>query len=467
MQLKITEADIKLELERRKYRKFDYYFPDSTRAGYAKHLEFMDSTRLFRECCFVAGNRTGKSETVCFCITVWMTGEYPQWWTGRRFNGPVNVLVAGETGRLVRDSLQFKLIGPPGGKGTGLIPRDRIASASSKSGVPDALDTVQVRHKSGGMSVLQFQSFDQGREAFQATSRDVVVLDEEPPLPVYEECIVRTMTTKGLILVAFTPLKGMSDTVQAIRNKARDGHASMVTATWDDSPHLSEQDKDELMAALPPHQRDARSKGIPQLGSGAVYPVAETDIVVEPFAIPKHWRKAYGMDVGWNNTAACWISHDTEADIVYVTSDYKRGQCEPSSHAQAIRARGELPGLIDPASQGRGQDDGRKLIDQYRGLGLNLTIADNAVEAGLFDIYLRMTSGRFKVFKTCQAWLEEFRMYRRDDKGRIVKENDHVMDACRYVCRSGLGIAVAAETIEKPKRDPFSVGKTNGSWMSY
>lgn len=452
------------EQQHRKFNRIEYLFPDSTRAGYAKHLDFLAGTATYRESVFCAGNRTGKSETGAYAVAIWLTGKYPPWWQGKRFSRPVNVLVVGETGRLVRDSMQAKLMGEAGRIGEGLIPLKSISDKVSKGGVPDAFDVVRVKHVSGGESILQFQSYDQGREAFQATSRDVIWLDEEPPISVYNECLIRTMTTGGIVICTFTPLKGMSETVLALQKKANDKAASFITATWDDAPHLTEKDKAELWASLPPYQRDARSKGIPQLGSGAVYPVPETDLLVKPFEIPPHWRRAYGMDVGWNNTAAVWIAHDAETDIIYVTSDYKRGQCEPSSHAAAIRVRGDLPGLIDPASQGRGQDDGRKLIDQYRVMGLNLTIADNAVEAGIFELYTRMTTGRLKIFKTCQLLIEELRLYRRDDKGRIVKENDHLLDATRYVCRSGLGIAVAAEVKDAPKKDPYAVSGRAG-WM--
>lgn len=466
-QIKITSQDVQINMRRRKYHRLAFTFPEFgpfARSGYVKHREFLAATAKRREVCFCAANRAGKSETVAYAAAVWLTGEYPDWWEGRVFNKPVNILIAGESAKLVRDSMQIKMMGQPGEHGTGLIPKDAIISTTSKSGVPDGIDTVQVRHKSGGVSVLQFASYDQGREAFQATSRDVVIEDEEPPLAIHNECLIRTMTTRGLVLLAFTPLKGMSETVLSFRRKAEDGSAAIISATWSDAPHLSEEDQRTMLAALPPYQRDARSKGIPQLGSGAVYPVPESDLIIEPFAIPKHFRKAYGMDVGWNNTAAVWIAHDAETDIIYITSDYKRGQCEPSSHAAAIRVRGDLPGLIDPASQGRGQDDGRKLIDQYRTMGLNLTIADNAVEAGIFDLYTRMTTGRLKIFKTCQLLIEELRLYRRDDKGRIVKDNDHLLDATRYVCRSGLGIAVAAEVKDAPKKDPYAVSG-RGGWM--
>lgn len=390
----------------------------------------------------MAGNRTGKSEAGAYAVTCHLTGVYPEWWTGKKFKKPTNILVAGETAKLVRDSIQKKLMGEIFEIGSGMIPKDSIVDYRPKAGIPDAIDTVRIKHKSGKESILQFQSYDQGRESFQATERHVVWLDEEPPLSIYTECLIRTMTTGGIVFMTFTPMKGVSDTVLSIQAKAANGNACIIQATWDDCGHLSDKDKEELMASLPPHQRDARSKGIPQLGSGAIYPVSESDIVIEPFPIPVFYTRCYGLDVGWNATAAIWLAHDTDADIMYVTHEYKRGQAEPAVHAAAIKSRGDwIPGVIDPASRGRTQDDGTQLINLYRDGGLNITIADNTVEAAIFDIYKRLTTGRLKIFRTCVETLGEYRLYRRDEKGKIVKENDHLMDALRYAVRSGIGIA--------------------------
>ncbi len=219
----------------------------------------------------------------------------------------------------------------------------------------------------------------------------------------------------------------------------------VVGATWDDGPHLTEEQKTELWGSIPPYQRDARSKGIPQLGSGAIYPVPESDIVVDPFTLPLYWPRSYGMDVGWNRTAAVWQAHDPETDTAYLYSEHYRGQAEPSIHAEAIRSRGKwMQGVIDPASRGRGQKDGAQLFQNYIDLGLSLTMAENGVEAGLFDVWQRLSTGRLKVFKTLQNWLAEYRLYRRDDKGAVVKTNDHLMDATRYLIVSGLHVAGCA-----------------------
>lgn len=215
-----------------------------------------------------------------------------------------------------------------------------------------------------------------------------------------------------------------------------------VMAGWDDVPHLTQQQKDREYANIPAYQRDARSKGIPQLGAGAIYPVPESELLCEPFTLPDHFLRAYGFDVGWNKTAGMHGALDRDTDILYLYAEYYRGLAEPASHAAAMRGRGDwIPGVIDPASRGRSQKDGEQLMQDYMDLGLNLTAAFNGVESGLFEVLMRMQTGRLKVFKTCQAWLTEFRLYRRDDNGKVVKTMDHLMDATRYLVVSGLDVA--------------------------
>lgn len=428
------------------------YYPDTgplRRELYPKHMAFFAAGAREKERCMLAANRVGKTEGVGgYELTLHLTGDYPAWWIGRRWSRATKWWAAGDTSKTVRDILQTKLLGPPGNiekLGTGLIPADRILRTTPKAGIPDAVESVHIRHVSGGTSVLQFKSYDQKREAFQGTEQDGILLDEEPPLDIYIECVIRTMTTDGCVMSTFTPLEGLSETVLhflpdgTIENATR----FVVMASWDDVPHLTQEQKDLLWSTIPAYQRDARSKGIPQLGAGAIYPVPESDILVDPFDIPVYWPRAYGLDVGWNRTAAIWGAYDQEAETWYLYSEHYRGQAEPSVHANSIRARGKwIPGVIDPAARGRGQKDGAILLNDYRDLGLELTEADNAVESGIYAVWERMSAGRLKVFRTLQHWLAEFRLYRRDDKGRIVKANDHAMDGTRYLIQSGRAVAI-------------------------
>lgn len=216
----------------------------------------------------------------------------------------------------------------------------------------------------------------------------------------------------------------------------------LVTAGWDNAPHLDAESKRKMLASTPPYLRKARSEGVPSIGSGAIYPVEPEDYLVDPFAIPDYWLRAYGMDVGWNRTAVVWGAWDRDADIVYLTSEHYRGQAEAPIHATAIKARGDwMHGVIDPASRGRSQVDGKRLFMLYQAQGLHIHPADNAVEAGLYDVWERLSTGRLKVFKSLQQWRREHMFYRRDDKGAIVKKDDHLMDATRYLIMSGLKVA--------------------------
>jgi Terminase RNaseH-like domain len=218
-----------------------------------------------------------------------------------------------------------------------------------------------------------------------------------------------------------------------------------VQCTWDEVPHLTQAAKDQLLDDMSPHLREARSKGIPMLGAGVIYPVPESIVLCDPFEIPEYWPKAYGMDVGWNRTAVVWGAWDRSSDIVYVYSEHYMGQAAPSVHASAIKARGAwIPGAIDPASAGASQIDGKALRIEYQKEGLDLVDANNAVEAGIHACYQRLVSGRLKVFRTCRNWTSEFRIYRRDKKGKIVKENDHLMDATKYLIMTGMGVARTA-----------------------
>lgn len=451
-------------------RKIYTYYPDEgplRRELYPKHLSFFEAGVKYRQRLMLAANRVGKTEGVGLYELVWhLTGDYPEWWNGRRFDRPIKAWAAGDTGKTVREILQSKLLGPVGQWGTGLVPGDTIERTSRGAGVADSVDSIYVRSKFGGLSQLTLKSYDQRRESFQGTEQDVILLDEEPPMDIYTECLLRTMTNNGMLMLTFTPLMGMSEVVLAflpggqIEERA-DGSKFVVMATWDDVPHLDDEVKKELWNSIPPFQRDARSKGVPQLGAGAIYPVPESDIVIPDFDIPAHWPRVYGMDVGWNRTAAVWGAIDRETNTTYLYSEHYRGQAEPIIHADSIKGRGDwIPGVIDPASRGRNQKDGDQLLQQYVELGLNLQTAVNAREAGLYAVWQRMSGGKLKVFKSLGNWLSEFRLYRRDEKGNVVKENDHLMDATRYLVVSGLQVA----TTEPVKRN-VDCGYSSGGWM--
>jgi len=455
---KIQQLELIEERKRRKSRRKIYgMYPDKgphRRELYHKHMSFFRAGAEYRERLMLAANRVGKTEGVGLYELVWHAmGEYPSWWEGRRFKRPIRAWVAGDTGKTVREILQMKLLGPIDAIGTGVLPGDAIMRTTKAAGVSEGIDSVYVKNKYGGTSIITFKSYEQGRVSFQGTEMDIILLDEEPPVDVYLECLMRTMTNKGMIMLTFTPLSGMSEVVLAFlpngEFKEADGTKFVVMATWDDAPHLTAESKQQLYAALPPYQREARSKGVPQLGSGAIYAIAEQDVQYEDFEIPDHWPRVYGLDVGWNKTAAIWGAWDRETDVVYLYGEYYRGQAEPEVHTAGIKAKGSwIHGVIDPASRGRSQKDGTKLLDEYMNQGLLLQPADNAVEAGIYTVFTRLTTGKLKISKTLGNFWSEYRLYRRDEKGKVVKSMDHLMDAMRYLIASGLSYATCEPVLK-------------------
>jgi Terminase RNaseH-like domain len=206
----------------------------------------------------------------------------------------------------------------------------------------------------------------------------------------------------------------------------------------DDVPHLSDNEKQKILASTPPWQRQARKAGVPGHGIGAIYPIPESAMIIEPFNIPAHWPRSAGMDPGWNCTAVCWFAWDVDKGGAVMYDEYYRGQEHPAVHTAGINRRGKwIPILIDPAAQKARGHDGELLIDVYRALGLNAILADNTVVSGLTECWNLLSTQQLRVFNTCTNWRKEIKLYRRDEKGEIIKKNDHLMDAMRYNVMSG------------------------------
>jgi len=242
----------------------------------------------------------------------------------------------------------------------------------------------------------------------------------------------------------------------------------VVSMTIDDVEHYTAEEKARIIASYPAHEREARTKGIPTMGSGRVFPVPEERITCAPIAIPKHWPQIIGVDFGWDHPfAAASLAWDRDADCIYVTRAYRQKEATPVIHAAAVKPWGDwIPCSWPHDGYQHDKGSGDQLSELYRAQGLNM-LAEHAthveggtgVEAGLMEMLDRMQTGRFKVFSNLAEWFEEFRLYHRLE-GKLVKERDDLLSATRYAVM----MLRFAET-EPAKWEMPSAPRPGADWM--
>jgi phage terminase large subunit-like protein len=453
---------------RRTYQQFFDFKP------YTKQKEFLDAGAKYSERLLIAGNQNGKTHIGAYEMACHLTGLYPDWWRGRRFDRPVRAWIAGETSLVVRDVQQRKLCGEPGVEaafGSGMIPKDLFADKPSLArGITDAYDTIQVKHASGGVSVGRFKSYEQGRQKFQGETLDILWLDEEPPMDIYSEGLTRTAATRGMVFMTFTPLQGPTDVVNRFLDEPSP-YRLPITMTIEDAEHISREEKDRLIASWPAHEREARARGVPMLGSGRIFTAPDDSVTEEPIEhVPPFWYKLGGVDFGIDHPFGyVLILWDKDADVIHVHHAYRVKDALPIQHADAIKRIAASVPVAWPVDGNVRRDDGKPMADHYKRHGVPMlpghaTWPDGSVstEAGILEMDEREKSGRLKYANTLTDLLEERRLYHRKD-GQIVKLKDDLLSALRTaIMMKRAARQVQLGSAGLPKRPPGD-GRARGS----
>lgn len=418
----------------------------------------------------MASNQSGKTWSAGAETAMHLTGRYPDWWQGYVFSRPVNAWVSGITGESTRDNPQRILYGQLLQPGTGMLPLNSIKDATNKRGIPNALDTLVVKWGGGGDvqaqdSLCGFKSNDQGREKWQGPTLDLVWFDEEHDWDIYSEGLTRTNVAFGPVMTTFTPLKGISEVVRRFMIE-KVGGTHITQMTIEDAPHYTAEQRAAMFAQYPPHEREARLKGIPTMGSGRVFPIEEALITCNAFAIPAYWPQICGIDFGWDHpSAGVRLAWDRDSDILYVTACHRQKEQTPAMFAASMKPWGDWLKWAWP-HDGLQHDkgSGEQLAQQYKQQGLKMLSAratfedgTNGVEAGVLEMFDRMQTGRLKVFAHLSDIFEEFRLYHRKD-GLIVKLNDDLLSAIRYA------MMMRRFAVVKAKKT-FSAGQSMG-WQA-
>ena len=422
----------------------------------------------------MAGNQLGKTLSAGFEIAYHVTGLYPEWWEGRRFPGPTSWWVANTNNETTRDNPQRVLMGEHGQWGTGTIPRSCIAKKPTMArGFPDLIDVVQVKHASGGISSIQFKAYDQGWRKFQgATLSGGIWLDEEPDdIKLYNECLARIQARGGMILITETPLLGMSDVVNLFFPEPGERFRALVQMEIEEAEHYTQEEREIIIAGYAPHQRDARARGLPLMGGGKIFTAPQSQIEVEPFAVPAYWRHIGGMDFGWGDHpfAAAHLVHDNDRNRYFLVADFKEKEMSPANHASALKhwGKGQLRWAW-PHDGNREWGTSGPLKDVYADEGLKMLPQHATWKEGGFSanaaielVIHWIANGQFKVFSSCPHFWQEYSTYHRDDNGQVVKKRDDLLDALfkavmmlRFARPLGTGQPLGA-VVEGADFDPF------------
>lgn len=432
---------------------------------YGWQVEFIAQTAHHSQCCLIAANRIGKTYTGTYIDAIHALGEYPDDWPGHKFDKAPLIWCLGYSGEKTRDLLQTPLVGRKNGDTFegGLIPADRIIGYESMTGTPNAVRTLLIRHVTGEMARIQFWSYSQGQHALMGDAVDWFHIDEEPRDPaIFPQVLVRTASGDsgkgGRGILTFTPENGRTDLV--IQFMDNPGRAQFcMQKGWDDAPHLSDAVKADLLSSFPAHQREMRTRGVPMLGHGRIYDIAEQDVTCPPFDIPAHFRVIDGMDFGFDHPQAqCQLAIDTENDCFYVTRAWKKAHISPIEAWGATKAwAANVPTAwpLDGLQTEKGSGKQQKSYYQEAGFKLLANHAtwpdgSNGVEAGIFEIRDLMLKGKFKIFAGLRDLLDEFLQYHRDENGKIAKVRDDILDAMRYAYMMRR-FAVAYGEVGKPK----------------
>lgn len=406
-----------------------------------KQADFLNTTADITA--FIAGNRCGKSMTASYMMACHLTGNYPSWWKGLRFAGPITLWACGITWIRLRDTIQTMLLGQLGRMGTGMIPKDCIGEVIKKSGIPYAVDQVQIKHASGEWSRLQFFSYEMSREQFQGSSVNLAWFDEEPPQDIFDEVKMRILDCGGNIVFTFTPLSGCTPLYDDLmkNHKVYKVHMSM-----DEAGHLDKEKVDELLDGMDEYQKQARRFGIASVGSGKVFQFLENDYTIEPFDIPTHWKRLGGLDVGLTHpTGAVCVVEDPDSSTYYVVNEYKVSNKTPIDHCAHLKPW-SIKFATDPSAFHRQIGTMTSVAQMYEDEGLELVKANNDVDQSIMLIRKLIGSGRLYIFTTLQMLLKEMRTYRTNDSGKIIKVDDDLIDPLRYAI---MGIEEHGEVMKR------------------
>lgn len=375
----------------------------------------------------------------------------------------MDAAVIGKTNRAVRDVMQTALLGPVHTLGTGLIPRECLAKNPSKQqGVPDMVDTIFVKHISGGISTIKLFSCQMDVGVIMGQDWDIAGFDEEPDKAWSDQARMRVVSRRGRMFYTFTPEDGYTEVVNELLEMPEES-CERITITVDDAEKYYPQDvRERLERDMPEWQKEFRLYGRPSVGEkGRVFKFSRDMFVIEPMDPEPHWRRVAGLDVGYGHPTVAidiYIDDSTPEATFYVLNEYFSKEELPDIHAAKLRTWGDVDFYVDPSSRRRAPTDGQDLYSMYEARGLSIQMANNDLEASITLINQLLANRQLFISSDCEHLIDQMGLYRRviDKKSYravILRRDNDCIDGLRY----GLMAHESSRIPMKKKPKPWEV----------
>ena len=438
-------------------------------AWYPWQMECFDSLAFQMMC--MAANRSGKTLSAGYHTACDLTGDYPDWWKGFKQTHAPYALAMGVDNEQLKTVVQTELFGNLDENkkfSGGWIHPDEILRVEWSGQITGLARRITIKSKFG-KSVITLRAYSASKTgtatlSFAGSNIDLIWIDECPPDELVGQLVTRTTMGNygkgGRIRYTMTPELGATQLVTSFLEDIQEGQHLVGPVAWSECPHITPERQKQILSGIPEHEQEMRSKGIPFFGSGLVYPVAENRISIPDFKIPPYYRLIRAMDLGINHpTAVVWLAHSPEDDVIYLVKTYAVKGENAATHAQAANTMWNFTQVVFPHDVDTTEKGSGKTIRSfYNEAGLTRTLdfknmdGSISVEPGIFQLNERMRDGRFKVFDSCIEFWREKRLYHRKE-GKLVKENDDVLDAARYgsVMIGRYGVPMDRKYRRKPK----------------
>lgn len=353
---------------------------------------------------YCGSNRSGKTESAVADTLFDLTGYYPDWGV----IGGVHYKYPEEKRKYVAQKVlwispQFehilKFVEPKFNK---FLPKDKIVKRPKRNN-DGSLKHMEIKHASGGVSIIDFASQEQPLMAFEGSDYDKVVADEPLARPIFTAVARGLVDRGGTMLMVFTPISEQW-IKEEICDKADGKFIDLFIADIMDNlfdikgnPILNKVYIKEFERLLSDDEKETRLRGRWYHMSGMVFKELDKDIHVIPDpkdGVPKNCPIWFILDPHDRNPHwGIWVYMDKTEDVHVCGEMIKHG--EPKEYSKSVLEFEKANGwrvrkrIIDPNFGNKPKSVGSniRVIDLFRKSGMNnMILANDEEEAGRLRI---------------------------------------------------------------------------------